>query len=263
MRKRFHGWLASASALAAGVARTALGRWRWCAICRHRVPAFLPWRGGWPAAPPLMRSLEMVGSDLDRFACPRCGANDRDRHLRLYLERTRLSEHLRGARILHFAPEAPLVEWIATFSPSRHVLADLHPSDSRIQRMDLEDIPFEDASFDFVIANHVLEHVDRLDRATGEIARVLVQGGRAILQAPWCKGLQNTLQDPAVQSPEARLQLYGQADHVRLFGRDVYERIAVGGLKAEPIAHAAVLGDVDPDMYGVNPQEDLMLFVRR
>lgn len=263
MRQKLRGWLASASAMAAGGARAASGRWRWCVVCRRRVPAFLPWRGGWKAAPPLMRSLGMVGSDLDRFACPRCGANDRDRHLRLYLERTGLSDRLRGARILHFAPEAPLMAWIATLGPSLHVLADLYPSREEIRRMDLESIPFEDASFDFVIANHVLEHVDRLDRATAEIARVLVPGGHAILQAPWCRGLYETLQDPAVQSAEARLQLYGQADHVRLFGRDVYERIAATGLEARPVSHETALPDVDPDTYGVNPQEDLMLFVRR
>ena len=136
MRQKLRGWLASASAMAAGGARAASGRWRWCVVCQRRVPAFLPWRGGWKAAPPLMRSLGMVGSDLDRFACPRCGANDRDRHLRLYLERTGLSDRLRGARILHFAPEAPLMAWIATLGPSLHVLADLYPSREEIRRMD-------------------------------------------------------------------------------------------------------------------------------
>jgi SAM-dependent methyltransferase len=209
-----------------------------------------------------MRSLGMVGSDLDHFACPRCGANDRDRHLRLYLERAKIADRLRGARILHFAPEAPLMAWIATLGPSRHVLADLFPSRPDIQRVDLEAIPFEEASFDFVIANHVLEHVSDLDRATSEIARVLVPGGIAILQAPWCSGLGSTLQDPSVQSEDARLHLYGQADHVRLFGRDVYARIGATGLQAMPLSHADVLADVDPDRYGVNPQEDLMRFVR-
>ncbi|UHQ19916.1 class I SAM-dependent methyltransferase [Lysobacter sp. KIS68-7] len=152
--------------------------------------------------------------------------------------------------------------WIATLGPSRHVLADLYPSRLDIQRMDLEAIPFEEASFDFVIANHVLEHVVRLDRATSEIARVLVPGGHAILQAPWCQGIDKTIEDHGVRSEEARLQLYGQADHVRLFGRDIYERIAASGLQALPITHAAALGDVDPDKFGVNPQEDLMLFLR-
>lgn len=262
MTGKLRGWWASACAMGAGAARTLVGRWRHCVVCERRVPAFLPWRGGSAAAPPLMRVLHMVGSDLDHFACPCCGANDRDRHLHLYFERGGIVDRLRGARILHFAPEAPLMAWIATMQPALHVLADLCPTRPEIQRVNLEAIPFGGGAFDVVIANHVLEHVGDLGRATGEIARVLAPGGIAILQTPWCRGLSATLDDPGVRSPEARLQLYGQEDHVRLFGRDIYTRIGTGGLDARPMSHATVLQDVDPDVYGVNPEEDLMLFTR-
>ncbi|UGB38983.1 class I SAM-dependent methyltransferase [Frateuria soli] len=262
MNRRLLGWWASARAMGVGGARALLGVWHHCVVCGHRVPAFLPWRGGSAAAPPLMRALHMVGSDLDHFACPRCGANDRDRHLRLYFERCGIAERLSGARILHFAPEAPLMAWIATMQPALHVLADLYPARQGIQRINLEAIPFKNGTFDVVIANHVLEHVGDLDSATSEIARVLAPGGIAILQTPWCRGLAATLDDPGVQSSDARLQLYGQEDHVRLFGRDVYARIGKSGLNALPMSHAAVLSGIDPDLYGVNPEEDLMLFAR-
>lgn len=261
MTNKLRGWLASTQAIAAGAIRALGGRWRYCVICNKRVPAFLPWRGGWSAAPALMRELQVVGSDLDQFSCPCCGANDRDRHLRLYLEHSGIAEAMRGARILHFAPEPPLVSWIGSLGPSLHVLADLYPSKPEIRRIDLEAVPFEDGSFDFVIANHVLEHVAHLNRATQEIARILAPGARAILQTPWCMGLDSTLEDAAVQSESARLHLYGQEDHVRLFGKDVYKRIAAGGLTAAPIPHDRYLVGFDPDMYGVNPREDLMLFL--
>jgi ubiquinone/menaquinone biosynthesis C-methylase UbiE len=42
---------------------------------------------------------------------------------------------------------------------------------------DVQDLPFSDASFDAVIANHMLFHVDDRPRALGEIARVLRPGG--------------------------------------------------------------------------------------
>ena len=45
------------------------------------------------------------------------------------------------------------------------------------QVIDAQEIPYEDSSFDAVIANHMLYHVPRLDRALGEIARVLRPGG--------------------------------------------------------------------------------------
>jgi ubiquinone/menaquinone biosynthesis C-methylase UbiE len=43
---------------------------------------------------------------------------------------------------------------------------------------DVQELPFEDASFDAVIANHMLFHVEDRPRALGEIARVLRSGGK-------------------------------------------------------------------------------------
>ena len=42
---------------------------------------------------------------------------------------------------------------------------------------DVQELPFPDASFDAVIANHMLFHVEDRPRALGEIARVLRAGG--------------------------------------------------------------------------------------
>lgn len=212
--------------------------------------------------PPLMRALEMVGSDLDHFACPRCGATDRERHLLLYFEASGLAKRLTGTRILHFAPEARLTPWISRQNPVEHLLADLYPTRPDIQPLDLEQLPFEDRRFDWVIANHVLEHVTHLDRALGEIARVLVDGGHALLQVPWCNGLASTIDDATITTPDARLQLYGQDDHVRLFGRDVFSRLSREGLRAVPAWHADLLGGISADREGVNAREPFMLFVR-
>lgn len=257
---RWRGWWASGRATVRGLLQWLGGRRRRCGVCGLGVLAFLPWRGGWKAAPPLMAALGMVGSDLDRFACPRCGCNDRDRHLKLFIERAGLADRFAGARVLHFAPEPWLMRWIAAASPARYVAADLYPSAPGIERVAMESMPFEDGAFDIVIANHVFEHVGDVDQAAREVARVLGQDGFAILQTPWCQGLQSTIEDPLVSSPEARLQLYGQDDHVRLFGRDVFERIGGDVLEARVLGHAELLPDVDPDLAGVNGEEVLMLF---
>jgi SAM-dependent methyltransferase len=45
---------------------------------------------------------------------------------------------------------------------------------------DVEDLPFDDASFDCVAANWMLYHVPDLDQGLAEIARVLVPGGRLV-----------------------------------------------------------------------------------
>src|SRR4051794_26119306 len=59
---------------------------RLCPICSHRVWRFLPYGRGLVGVPKLLVALDVVGSDVDHFECPRCGAHDRERHLLLYLK---------------------------------------------------------------------------------------------------------------------------------------------------------------------------------
>jgi len=47
----------------------------------------------------------------------------------------------------------------------------------KIQRMDVLELPFEDNSFDIVIANSMLYHVNALDAALENVRRVLREGG--------------------------------------------------------------------------------------
>jgi len=49
---------------------------------------------------------------------------------------------------------------------------------AQAQVADVHELPFEDASFDVAIANHVLYHVADRPRALAELARVLRPGGR-------------------------------------------------------------------------------------
>jgi SAM-dependent methyltransferase len=119
------------------------------------------------------------------------------------------------------------------------------------------DMSFDDGSFDVVIANHVLEHVADDQKALGEIRRVLKAGGYAILQTPYSAKLHRTWQDAGIDTDTARLQAYGQADHVRLFGRDIFNRIAATGFESCVKMHADVLASIAPLTYGVNEREPL------
>jgi SAM-dependent methyltransferase len=106
----------------------------------------------------------------------------------------------------------------------------------------------------------VLEHVADDRRALSEIARVLRAGGRAVLQTPFSDLLTQTLEDPGLESSAARHQLFGQEDHVRLYGRDFSARALAAGLHSCGNSHAVLLPEIDPRQYGVNPREPLMLF---
>jgi SAM-dependent methyltransferase len=209
-----------------------------------------------------MQTMQIVGSDLDNFACPRCGCYDRERHLLLYLRRLQLLEKMHKRAVLHFAPEDHLTPLIDKVGPSQHVLADLCPSAPGVEKIDILQIPYADCAFDFVIANHVLEHVYDDTRGLEELYRVLRPGGFAILQTPFSNLLENTLCDDGVRTPRDRLHIYGQEDHVRLYGKDIFTRFAAAGFISRVASHDQILRDISPGRYGVNRAEPLFLFER-
>ena len=207
-----------------------------------------------------MVELGVVGSDTRNFSCPNCGAHDRERHLFLYWEHSGLLARMCGRNILHFAPEKHLSNLIRAQEPAEYVQADLYPNAPGVQRVDMLAMPFADGSFDVLIANHVLEHVPDASAALAEIFRVLKPGGETILQTPYSRKLQHTWEDAGIDTPQARLYAHGQEDHVRLFGRDIFERITAAGFESNVQQHADLLQAYDPATHGVNPAEPFFLF---
>jgi SAM-dependent methyltransferase len=240
-----------------------LGTRGYCCLCEAPVGTFMPYApsGLRPfRQPALMAALQVIGSNVGRFTCPRCLSHDRERHMLLYLRATGFMQRLSGMRVLHMAPEVNLARLITAQGPVRYVQGDLFPSASNQQRIDLQQIPYPDRSFDLVVANHVLEHVEDDTAALTEIARVLAPGGHAILQTPYSPVLTSTFADPGIRCPATRLQAYGQEDHVRLYGSDIFTRFAAAGLVNRCLTHECVLPDADAYRHGVNPAEPLFLF---
>lgn len=58
--------------------------------------------------------------------------------------------------------------------------------------VNLEQQPFEDGAFDVVVTQDVLEHVNKPDAGTAEIARTLRRGGIHIFTTPTYRGLHKT-----------------------------------------------------------------------
>lgn len=242
------------------LARWPVGAMRQCCLCGHGVRAFLPYRNGQDSLPAVAIEADIVGSDVENFECPVCGCHDRERHLFLYLQASGVLPQLKGSSILHFAPEAHLQRIIMAAGPAHYERADLFPQKPDVQKLDLTAIDRADRSFDFVIANHVLEHVGDDVRALREIRRVLRPGGRAILQTPFAASRLFTTEDPAVQDDAARLQAFGQEDHCRLYGMDFVDHVQSIGFTSEVAEHFRLLPGVDAFVFGVNPREPFLLF---
>lgn len=237
-----------------------LGHNKVCYACNTRIGRFLPYKGGWKNVSRLMIALDVVGSDVENFSCPRCFSHDRERHLLMYFDALSVWEKVGGGDVLHFAPEQILSSRILKLNPSRYVKADLFPVSSDITRENITRLSFSEKSFDIVIANHILEHVYDDNVAMKEIFRVLKPGGLAILQTPYSNKLQKTFSDPGIDDDESRLQAYGQADHVRLYGCDFFEKLEHAGLKSKVCTHKQVLSRFEPSIYGVNPAEPFICF---
>ncbi|MCM2342363.1 class I SAM-dependent methyltransferase [Rhodoferax sp.] len=233
-----------------------------CVCCNQNSPFFLPFTGGTSAIPPVNYKLDVVGSDLRHYSCPKCESSDRERHLKLYCQKLEVDRLMASARVLHFAPERWFAVFVAAAGPSEHIKADLYPVAADIQKVDMLAMSFPNASFDLVIANHVLEHVADDAQALSEIHRVLRPGGWAILQTPYSAMLQTTFEDAGIVSRDAREHAYGQDDHVRLYGQDIFDRFAAAGFESRVARHETALIDIDPAVYGVNPREPFFLFQR-
>jgi len=231
-----------------------------CIICNSRIQFFLPYRNGWKDVPPFIRELDVIGSDVSAFSCPICRCHDRERHLFFYLTASHLLDTISGSNILHIAPEAHIAKIIAANNPAMYIQGDLYPTNEKIHRINIEKTEFPNNYFDFIIANHILEHVSNDTAALQEVRRVLKPGGYVILQTPYSAKLKAVFSDEGIDTDSARLQAYGQEDHVRLYGSNLADFIASFGFKSLVSSHNQLLPHVDPKQTGTNIKEPFFLF---
>lgn len=88
--------------------------------------------------------------------------------------------------------------------------------------VDLQNLPFKNDTYDFFICSHVLEHVADDRKAIGELYRITKPGGSGLLMAPICMDIDQTIEDPLIESESERWRLFGQNDHVRLYSHNDY-----------------------------------------
>lgn len=177
--------------------------------------------------------------------CPRCGSLERQRLLYLYLQR-RTGFFRNRVRVLHFAPE-PYFLRFGTLPNVELVTADLSYPHVDVN-LDITRLPLPDDSFDVVLCSHVLEHVPNDAAAMREIQRVLKPGGWSVLMVPFERSRAETFEDPSVTDPSERERLFGQYDHVRVYGRDYTDRLRRAGLD---VLEDELVRELDGRKYGL------------
>lgn len=217
-----------------------------CPICKKEFRKFLAY-----------------GSDTalrQNVLCPYCLSLERHRLLWLYLhERTNFfRDHL---KVLHIAPEQCFHGRFKRARNLDYVTGDLE-SPLAEYHFDLHDIPFRENSFDVILCNHVMEHVEDDRRCMRELQRVLKPGGWAIMQVPIDYGREETYEDTSITEPEERERHFWQKDHLRLYGRDYPDRLEECGFKVSPDAFVREIDSELRERFRLQ-SEELIYFMRK
>jgi len=237
------------------------GKQKLCNICGFESKVFLPRGHDYP----IIQQLEMIGAGKRLADCKKCGSTDRDRLVAAYFEEALTIENLRGKKLLHVAPEKALRNLFSKKWELEVTQADAKIAyakflyGKKVVTIDLCELPFADNSFDFVVANHVLEHVSNAHQAFSEIQRVLKPNGIAITQVPYSAKIDNSIEALDVWTKQDRIAHVGQADHQRLFGKDLAEIIQKAGLKA---SFWDLKNTVLQTKLGLNPKEFLVKSIK-
>jgi SAM-dependent methyltransferase len=231
-----------------------------CPVCGHKFRKMLP--GGFDL--PVITEKQIVGGGWrENDVCPRCQSTDRDRLVYLYLKYE--SNFFKKKHfVMHIAPEPALYKAFKKTSTLDYYPATKYKEglyyDKNIQEEDLLDLKLEDDTFDWILCNHVLEHIPDDSKAMSELFRVLKPGGQAILQVPYSLVLDETFEDNTITEPREREKFFGQFDHVRIYGKDYPERLRKAGFDVKTVKQNWNFANIiDFKRFALNPNEDLFL----
>ncbi|MBV9654865.1 MAG: class I SAM-dependent methyltransferase [Acetobacteraceae bacterium] len=161
--------------------------------------------------------------------CPMCGSRERHRLTHLWVTQGG-GDKLAGKRILHFAPEKTVMRQMQ--GNPLYETADLHQKGVN-HRVDITRTGLPDASYDVLIAHHVLEHIDDDRAAMRELFRLTRPGGFGVFSVPINPTRPQTYENPAITTPELRFVHFGGEDHKRYYGLDFADRLAEAGFTVE------------------------------
>ena len=185
---------------------------------------------------------------------PENGARNRQRLVWLYLK-NETAIFKNQIKLLHVAPELPYMEKFRKAKNIDYVPGDKmvegYNNQSGILNIDLTKLEFSDNTFDYIICNHVMEHIPDDKKAISEMFRVLKPGGKAIITTPIDETLKSTNEDPNVKTPADREKYFGQWDHVRYYGTDIKGRFEIPGFSVDLLKYGETFSSKDYIKFGL------------
>ena len=187
------------------------------------------------------------GKQRENVLSPSTLSLERHRLLWLYLK-NETNFFTTPKRVLHFAPEQAFYKRFKKIKHFDYVTTDLNSPIATV-KADICNLPFESNSFDVILCNHVLEHILDDTKAMQELYRVMKPSGMGVFQIPQDLKRETTFEDHSITDKKERAKIFGQYDHVRIYGKDYFEKLRTIGFKVDEVDYTATLSDQDIDRY--------------
>lgn len=183
----------------------------------------------------------------DNILAPSTLSLERHRLLWLYLK-NETDLFTAEKKLLHFAPEQCFLKRFRELKNLDYTTTDLLSPIADV-KADICNLPFEDNSYDVIFCNHVLEHIPDDTKAMQELFRVMKPGGWGIFQIPQDLNRDVTFEDDSITDKAERAKIFGQYDHVRVYGRDYFDKLRSIGFTVEEVDYTSTLSDSEIDKF--------------
>jgi SAM-dependent methyltransferase len=187
------------------------------------------------------------GTQRNNVLSPSTLSLERHRLLWLYLK-NETNFFSSEKKVLHFAPEQAFYKRFKKMKHLDYVTTDLNSPLADV-KADICNLPFKNDEFDMILCNHVLEHIPDDTKAMQELYRVMKVGGIGIFQIPQDLSRATTFQDNSITDKKERAKIFGQYDHVRIYGRDYFNKLRSIGFKVEEVDYTSNLSEEDIARY--------------
>ncbi len=175
------------------------------------------------------------GKQRENALSPSTLSLERHRLMWLFLkDETDFFTSTKKLKVLHIAPEQCFLDIFRKQKNLDYITSDLESPIADV-KADICDLPFKENEFDVVFCNHVLEHIPDDTKAMQELFRVLNKDGFGIFQIPQDLSREITFEDDTITDKKERAEIFGQYDHVRVYGRDYFNKLRSVGFEVDEV----------------------------
>jgi len=187
------------------------------------------------------------GNQRNNVLSPSTLSLERHRLLWLYLK-NETNFFSAEKKMLHFAPEQAFYKRFKKMKNLEYVTTDLNSPLADV-KADICNLPFKDNEFDMILCNHVLEHIPDDTKAMQELYRVLKVGGMGVFQIPQDVNRDKTFEDHSITDKKERAKIFGQYDHVRIYGLDYFDKLRSIGFQVDEVDYTSKLSEENITRY--------------